>query len=160
MNIEQNYMAGLLSLIDHLRQQLEQPTGPLDFVTPLGAQSQLQDLPSIPGEGLYLAYLGDTVGNDDSTGSEQIMQQRFLLALAVRNGDHDFLTRAGELMSAVLKAVSGFEPYDANGDIVDIGPLHRESSPFANDTNRRGHSIFYFLFYAHVAYSGYEPENI
>lgn len=158
MNIETNYLAGFLSLIDYLKNQLEQPNGPLDFVTALGAQSQLQDLPSIPGEGLYLAYLGDTVGNDDSTGSYQIMQQRFLLALAVRNDDADFLKRAGELISAVLRAVSGFEPYDENGDIVDIGSLRRESSPFANDTNRRGHSLFYFLFYAHVAYSGYDSE--
>lgn len=158
MNIETNYLAGFISLVNHLQIDLEQPNGPLDFVTVLSSQSQLLDLPSIPGEGVYIAYLGDTVGSDDTTGSYQIMLQRFLLALAVRNDDADFITRAGSLISQLLHSVSGFKPFDEEGYIIDMGSLRRESSPFTNDTNRRGHSFFYFLFNAHIAYSGYDSE--
>lgn len=115
-----DYLAASALIVDRLRDTVP-------GLRHVGAQTGLTALEqnTLAAPAVFVIYDGDRLGATAGYRAAQIVQQSWLVVLAVRNvADHaSARNEAGELLAQILTALTGWEPS------ADHGPLVREPAP-------------------------------
>ena len=127
-----NYFNAEAAIIERLKELLPQ----VKVLTPFSIGDMIES--SQPSPAIHVIYGGDQVAGESNNGTKSVIDQRWMIVLAVRTPkaqlQHtaDIRTMAGEIVPTLLKALQGWQPIPEMRKLVRVnGPPAGYSSSFA-----------------------------